>query len=1071
MIKKNVLMQAVLASTLFLSQTGFADQFSTVVIGPVFTSTTSDNIIEVTPTGQIKGVFAVGFTDGAVIDTNSGQVIIDPNNAFGNQAITSVQAFARSVLVTAPNGKITIGGQGSGISASGAVAFAINSTASGTSIDNSGIIQSSGGIAIQLSADVGSTIINNPTGVIQSFLFSQPALNTSGAGPGLTLTNSGLITSNSSTIILDAPFISVTNNNGGLISSTPTSAADTVVITVGPSVNTGNIINNLGGTISLADPQVDMFAIRILGNTSGNIINAGLIQTEADNIFGIHATGHTIRVDGNMTSSGPGVFNIDNSGTIEGINLHGGSSVIFLSPITLSGGIRNNGNILNTITQPFLGVTFALNLSAGNATLYQQDGLIQGNVLLASGDSNNLPGIQNVLVMTGGTINGNVTASNANSNLLTLSGGTITGTTTLGNAGDIVNLSGTSLQTLNGGTGNDIFNVSGGNFTSLNGKAGADTLNVLATFTLNAPVAAVETINVKNPGTVLTVNQTITGMTTQLTTDTGTSIIFNSNIPALGGGAIQNNGTLQVNNGFTVTDTGGALTSNGIIRLLPQSILQVGSFTQNAGSSYIVPIQNVTTGQLQTSTTATLQSNSTIVPELIGNSFIPSGTTFDIIKAAPLGVTDNSTLVQPFLSAVFFFTKSGPSGVTCGANTCVRLTANRNPLSVVGTTEVASAIGATLDSIETNFPAIDPDLLNLIMQLDLLTSAQAVTNALESLAPPYHYGLIAASHAGMDNVFNGIEDRIADLQIYRKRKPIRAVMPPATIKGVNSGDMTGNMGAWVRGMGSELNQGSKDEARGYRADSAGIAVGGDWSFNDFIMFGLAGSYTGASVADKNVNAKDVSIQSWQGTAYSCIDFNDLFYINGLAAIATNGYHTNHIINVNLLQTAAQADFDGTQVGAQMNLGFNMVNNDAYYISPFVRLHYMHLNLQDYTEYGANTIGLAVTHPNNNEFYSGLGVRVSSAFDKWGIQWVPELTSMIAYEYNRDSDQTVSSFLGGGPAFFINGLEPSPTLVDIGFRLNANFCDNSSIAFKYDVQVRDHFAMQSVYLQYFIYLRY
>jgi outer membrane autotransporter protein len=172
-----------------------------------------------------------------------------------------------------------------------------------------------------------------------------------------------------------------------------------------------------------------------------------------------------------------------------------------------------------------------------------------------------------------------------------------------------------------------------------------------------------------------------------------------------------------------------------------------------------------------------------------------------------------------------------------------------------------------------------------------------------------------------------------------------------------------------------------------------------------------------------------------------------------------------VINVNELHTASQASFNGTQWGAQMDLGWALGDCESYYFAPFARLKYIHLNLDQYTQNGAGDIGLTVDNNHNQEFLGGIGFRLGSTCHTEDMLIVPELSALVAYDFKNDGEQSVAGFIGGGPAFETNGIKPGRTIFDLGLGINAHFCNDSIFSLKYDLEVRSKFIENIFYVQY------
>ncbi|MFI4937787.1 MAG: autotransporter domain-containing protein, partial [Candidatus Berkiellales bacterium] len=202
-------------------------------------------------------------------------------------------------------------------------------------------------------------------------------------------------------------------------------------------------------------------------------------------------------------------------------------------------------------------------------------------------------------------------------------------------------------------------------------------------------------------------------------------------------------------------------------------------------------------------------------------------------------------------------------------------------------------------------------------------------------------------------------------------------------------------------------------------------------------------------------------------AYGWLEFNHNIYLDVIAGLATNEYKTNRVINVNQIHTAAQADFDGTQFGIQSDLGWLLFKDENSYLSPFARLRYTYLDLEDYTESGANDFNLSVNNHNPDEFLGGLGLKFGMEIPcpKQNMLYVPEVSALVAYDFDNDGEQTIAGFIGGGPQFATNGVRPGRTILNLDVGLNTYIAQEGIITVKYDLEWREKFTSNAVYLQY------
>lgn len=1090
--QKLLFTQAVLASTLFCTPVAHAVPIAAPTAGPINTSASATKSFEIQTTGSVTGTNA----NGIVMDFNNSAVTIDPNNNFGNNAISTngagiisgivVQAGftgskvsigensgitntgtnALSTAITA-NSEINLTNKGN-ILGSGAGSFGalLLNTAPNSTIDNFGTIVANNTALFPIAINSPSTnvLINNELGgTIQSNAGGAETISYVAGGSGLILNNGGSIvqTNAKTNVNLLSPFVTLTNESLGVIKQ-QAGGAGTFVINVAGGA--GSITNEqnasiIGTTAGTAGIGVNTLAL------TGSILNAGNIST---------VNTSALLIDKSIT----GTITNDLTGTISTqvptlATIHANSA-----GVVISGGIINRGNILG-----LGGKALDLGTNSAAAKFTQENGSVFGDVYLAARDGDNIAGKQDVFVMTGGVINGNVIAktSAGDTNVLDLSGGTISGNVTLGDNGDTVFLNDTDIVgNLFGGAGDDTINVKGGSFGALDGKGGtANTLNILDTFTANGPINNMNQINVKNPGTIFTLNKDITNMDAAfapgLTIDKGTQMVLNANIS--GKGDVRNNGRLTVqNNALIDLSAGAGVVVNTGVLALDTKVLTITSDTAGAFRNLSGGVVQVNTNGLQTpggvlsngqlvvnSTQPAgirLDSGSFIQP--IATGFIPQGAKFDVMTISAPGTITNplvSSLIQPSSAVIFFRQELNAT------NDILSLVGQRRSFESLSSTQVTKGIAGALDTLAAGNGPNNAELLNLLVNLDGLATQAEVEAAMESLIPPFNFGLVAGSRIGMNSAFESVIIRLEDLYARKKGRHVEVVEEVQTQKGVSYGDPASGGSVWAKALGAHLNQRERGGVEGYKAKGGGIAVGADWGVNDCTTLGLAGSYTKVNVDDKNASPKDQDIKSWQATGYGWWEFQDGIYLDAMLGVSTNRYKLNRVINVNEIHTAANSSFHGTQWGAQADLGWSLCNSTDYYFAPFARLRYIHLDLDDYTESGAAGLSLNVQNEDVKEFLGGLGFRLGYTYQACDVLYVPEISLMLGYDFQNDGEQTFAGFLAGGPAFGTDGIKPGRTIFDLGLMLDAHVSNCSIFTAKYNLELRSEFVSNAFYLQY------
>lgn len=1042
---------------------GAATQNTIQILGATTTLTNSGHIgHQAGSDGKITVLVGGGpATNTTIINMPTGLIDNDPNGT-DNVLNTTTGGAANNLLLLNNQGRIVNQGK--------AGSSAVNIEGGFTEIINSGFIEQT------TATETAAAVILNPSLESGTFTNTETGTiwNTAADGTGNTVE-----------IRSTAGATLGTFTNAGLIENKSTAGGSAIFIDGGTQFNltqfdnTGVIINqNKGaGTPTLKATGTVLITNGINNNTGGSIV-AGDTTLSAVDLSGITPD----------AADAGAVFN--NAGDVVGN--------VLLAP----NGPGNTATVFNSTDGTISGGVFAAGTSS------------TANVLNVTGGT--IRSIEN-------TADAGVTPNTYN-----LSGGTVVDYLHLPNvAGNVVNLSGTDMGTILGGTtAGDIFNITGGSFFALDGNTGASTVNINATFETNGEISNIPVLNINGAGTVFTANNKISGIdATSLNVGVGTTFIPNNIVEAGAGvqAVINVNGTLLVNTANTVFDFSNSTTSftsvinnNGLTQIGTEGVLRIlgnwigntegGNplFVSDNGGTLNVQIYGppgctgIANGQMIVDSFANgnqyaveLRADSFLHPEFTG--FLPGGQTIDIITVYTGGentaeaILNDSTLV-PYQSAVISFV---PAVVQTGTGiappppdpeytSILRLTVDRRTYLSLSSTGVTPGVAQTLDAFANPCPPTN-DIYTLLSALDQIPTQLGVEQAMESLTPGFNYGLIAGSNIGMNSVFEAITDRVFELvwtgNHHQLRFPNRTAQRFASGQddaqnfrlamgsGDNFGDEFSTSGVWIRPIGAYLTQDSREGVAGYLAKGYGLAMGIDWGINECTTYGVALSYTKVNVDDRAFAPKNDDIKSWQGTLYGFYDFSYGMYFNAIAAFAHNNYHSNRVIHAHDFITTATGSFTGNQWGIQGDLGRSIPNQSCYFFAPFVRLKYINVNFDEYTETDAGDLNLRVNYKNSSEFLGGIGFRTALDFMSGGVEWVPELMAMIAYDFYNNGQQSTGA-MAVGPAFDTNGIAPGRTIFDLGLALNA-VCGTSVTTVKYNLELRDKFVGNAAYLQYYL----
>lgn len=989
---------------------------------------------------------------------------------------------------------------------------AIEMNAANKSVENQGLLQQNGfftALEVQGVGGTGSSFTNDSTGIVRNTSTLGVAVNIN--SPGLTFSNAGTIeqtlAGTGPTVFVTKDFNSFTNtgniyalsvaifvvppalsvvtgdiHNSGLIQTTNGFYAYFTALAPnsGTFTNTGTI-SLLGtppgptpipsGAVGLASNDFGVFENAFNGLILGDTLNTALvIAPQAAPFGGTFNNAGIIQADqANAVdlSQQFDLFNNMTSGVIKNLSSPVNATVYVSANNTIiNDGFVNSGFILTA--NPLTDVAIDFGTKTGNQIkLFQDDGLISGDVLLASNGGD-------VLELNGGTIDGDVTAFAGKANIITLNAGKVTGTLQLGDQGDTVTLKDASMQQIIGGAGNDKFYLYGGDFTLIDGNGGADFMQIKGTepvtFSSSSIVNNVQTIQVSAP---LIANGTITDLDTLLQVDLNASMTVDGSITGKAA-TFTNNGTTfitadgQINLPLStmVTSATGVLALGDKQQSFPgatdQFNLIVNNLTQQAGSNLVVNIQDLTHhGAIKVLNSAVLDNKSFITPVLNEISLVPIGTAFSTIISPTSSITDNgAVIINPFVIPYF----KGVIEPTLPIGEAYDLVLYRRRTVFMPLNPIARSIAPTIDEIIQANGFGNPDFQFLIVQLDHITTFGELNDALVALSPDVSYGLVEASHIGMDRTFGLLWQRLEEIQHFREPWYGGHYKPGPL--GYNAGD--GNLcpyGIWVAPYGEWLNQGERDYNQGYRASAEGLAIGFDRTFTNGTVWGMAGSFTRAHVVGQTHEHNIQNVASLQGTIYGMWQPMDAIYTDFMFGIANNKFQTNRNIHIHDLSVVPYGSFYGWQYGGQFDVGYVDCESN-FYIVPVGRVKATLLQLQSYTEHNAGALDLSIKQKKLTQVMAGAGLRLGQEVLGYPYAYLPEASVIYMYDFADQAQQTVANFIGGGTAFPTKGVKPprSAVLIDLAVDMFEVESKANIITLRYECELRNKFVGQSGYVE-------
>lgn len=311
-------------------------------------------------------------------------------------------------------------------------------------------------------------------------------------------------------------------------------------------------------------------------------------------------------------------------------------------------------------------------------------------------------------------------------------------------------------------------------------------------------------------------------------------------------------------------------------------------------------------------------------------------------------------------------------------------------------------------------------------------SEQAYVDALTALAPETAPMVQSTSIENTNQIFGAVGSRLSGGSITSGGE------------GMSSGDGVFKRGAmWVQGLFNKSKLDDTSKAKGFDADSTGIAFGAEKRINDDVKAGIGYAYTNTDI-DGFMRKTDVD-------THSVIVYGEYkpsnWFVNGIATYGWSDYSEKR----NVAGNQVKADYDVDTIGLQAMTGYDM-QVKGINLTPEAGLRYVHISQDGYKDSADQKVSA-----NDSDILTAvIGAKVNKDFalDN-GMNLRPEARFAMTYDLMNDDINSVVS-LANGSAYQVRGEALDRFGVEVGAGLTADVNDNVELSLGYEGKFREDY---------------
>lgn len=263
-------------------------------------------------------------------------------------------------------------------------------------------------------------------------------------------------------------------------------------------------------------------------------------------------------------------------------------------------------------------------------------------------------------------------------------------------------------------------------------------------------------------------------------------------------------------------------------------------------------------------------------------------------------------------------------------------------------------------------------------------------------------------------------------------------------EGMASGDNIFKRGAmWVQGLFNKSKLDDTSKAKGFDADSNGIAFGAEKFVNDDTKVGIGYAYTNTDI---DGFMRDTDVDTHTAIVYGEYKPSN-WYVNGIATYGWSDYEESK----NVAGVGVKADYDVETFGLQAMTGYDM-NINGLGITPETGLRYVHIKQDAYKDSADQRVSA-----NDSDILTGvIGAKISKNFElSNGMNIKPEARIAATYDlFNDDVNSVVT--LANGSAYAVEGEALDRFGMEFGAGVTAEVNDKVELSFGYEGKFREDY---------------
>jgi uncharacterized protein with beta-barrel porin domain len=237
---------------------------------------------------------------------------------------------------------------------------------------------------------------------------------------------------------------------------------------------------------------------------------------------------------------------------------------------------------------------------------------------------------------------------------------------------------------------------------------------------------------------------------------------------------------------------------------------------------------------------------------------------------------------------------------------------------------------------------------------------------------------------------------------------------------------------WVESLIGSGKVDGNENVIGYETKKMGFVAAYDTPLSGKFKAGLSAAYNRLFLDTSDSGSCQTRVDNALLGIYGGPSFGD-WDITAAVQYGLDKYQTHRAVSIGPELNLAQADFDGSEISASLQISSKLLNDPAFNLKTLFGAQYTHLSMNGFTETGAGALNLTLAGQAYDSMRPFAGLDGAGTVNLGGNTVLTPMANLSLYRELMELDPQIQAGLAGasGMGYTVSGMTPTSLILGVG----------------------------------------